>query len=149
MSRSGNELISSIERSREAAVTAAVGQIRRHVAGLTLFSTDELRQAVEATIDDVVQHLSGNANGWEASRRAGRRNATAGVPIEDMLHAYHLCAAVWWGNYTADHSGNYDVAGDASGCGTPSNAPQQRPSPRTEVRSSPGLTRIEAVVIEP
>jgi hypothetical protein len=105
-------------RSREAAVTSAVSQIRRQVTGLRLFSTGEIRRAVEATIDDILQHLSGQPSGWKGSRRAGRRNATAGVPIENMLLAYHLCAAELWGNYmavrdTVDHGDYHNVATDA------------------------------------
>lgn len=116
--RSGSDLVSSIVCSREVTVTSAVSQIRRQVTGLTLFSGGEIRRAVEATIDDIIQHLSGQPSGWEGSRRAGRRNATADVPIEDMLLAYHLCAAEVWGNYTAvsdtvDHSDYHNVASDA------------------------------------
>jgi hypothetical protein len=60
----------------------------------------EVRQAVDAIVDDILQHLSGRPSGWDASRRTGRRNAAAGVPIEDMLLAYHLCAVELWGEYT-------------------------------------------------
>jgi hypothetical protein len=48
--------------SREAAVTSAVGQIRRQVTGLTLFSMGEIRRAVEAIIDDILQYLSSVAD---------------------------------------------------------------------------------------
>jgi hypothetical protein len=110
VSRSGEDLITSIVRSREAAATSAVSQIRRQVTGLRRFSPGEVRQAVDATVDDILQYLRGRPSGWDASRRTGRRNAAAGVAIEDMLLAYHLCAAELWGEYTAasdatDHSG--------------------------------------------
>jgi hypothetical protein len=88
------------------------------VTGLRRFSPGEVRQAVDATVDDILQYLSGRPTGWDAARRTGRRNAAAGVPIEDMLLAYHLCAAELWGEYTAatdptDRSGNHDIATDA------------------------------------
>ena len=112
--RSGEDLITSIVRSREAAAIAAVDQIRKQVTGLGRFSAGEVRRAVDATVDDVLQYLSGRPSRWDASRRTGRRNAAAGVAIEDMLLAYHLCAAELWGEYTAaSNSSDHDIATDA------------------------------------
>jgi hypothetical protein len=114
VSRSGEDLITSIVRSREAAATSAVSQIRRQVTGLRRFSPGEVRQAVDATVDDILQYLSGRPSGWDAARRTGRRNAAAGVPIEDMLLAYHLCAAEIWGEYAAaSNTSDHDIATDA------------------------------------
>jgi hypothetical protein len=117
VSRSGEDLITSIVRSREAAASSAASQIRRYVTGLRRFSPGEVRQAVDATVDDILQYLSGRPSGWDAARRTGRRNAAAGVPIEDMLLAYHLCAAQLWGEYTAATNTRGEAADGIGGTG--------------------------------
>jgi hypothetical protein len=117
VSRSGADLITSIVRSREAAATSAVSQIRKQVAGLRRFSVSEVRRAVDATVDDILQHLGGRPSAWDASRRTGRRNAAAGVPIEDMLLAYHLCAAELWGEHTAASNSRGEAAEGVGGTG--------------------------------
>jgi hypothetical protein len=114
--RSWDYLVGSTSRTRDQAVTAAVAQIRSQVSGLRSGPADKIRQGVDAVIDEVIVHLAGDGSSWEASRRAGRRNATARVPIEDMLCAFNLCAAELWSKCTADDligRTSHDIAADA------------------------------------
>lgn len=115
--RSEDYLVGSTSRTRDQAVAAAVAQIASQVSGLRSTPADKIRQGVDAVIDEVIVHLAGDGSSWEASRRVGRRNATARVPIEDMLLAFNLCAAEVWSKCTAGDligsTSHHDIAADA------------------------------------
>lgn len=114
-----DHLVASMRRTREHAVAAAVARIRSQVSGLRATPLGKIRPGVDAVIDEVIVHLAGDdERSWDASRRVGRRNAKARVPIEEVLLAFHLCAAELWSRCTADdrrvHIRHHDIAADAA-----------------------------------
>lgn len=118
VNRFEDHLVASMKRTREHAVTAAVARIRSQVGGLRATPLGKLRPGVDAVIDEVIVHLAGDERSWDASRRVGRRNAQARVSIEEMLLAFHLCAAELWSRCTADersvHIRQQNIAADAA-----------------------------------
>jgi len=111
-------LVGSMRRARELAVIAAVARIRSQVNGLRATPSGKIRLGVDAVIDEVIVHLACHGHSWDASRRVGRQNAKARVPIEEMLLAFHLCAVELWNRCTADEptvrTRHRDVAADAA-----------------------------------